>query len=123
MMRIDQRRAVAHYLVDRLHDVGIGTEGQRAAACVQPNTHVARGRDGLLDIRTRLARGMEVVLVGDGRHPPSNDSVSTAVAIARTCSGSNRPACHHCLTIAPRPASHGPIGARSSDGIARVAPW
>ena len=69
VVRGDELRAVTHDFVDRLHDVGIGAEGERSAARVQAHADTGRGLDRRLHIRAGRARGMEVVLVGDGRDP------------------------------------------------------
>ncbi len=70
VVRGDQFRAVPHHLVDRLHHVGVGPEGQRAPARVESHADVGGRLDGRLHVRTGRARGVEVVLVGNGGHAP-----------------------------------------------------
>ena len=67
MVLADERCAVPHDLVDGLHHVGIRTEGERAAARVQPNADLGRRGDRCLDVRTGGPGRMEVVLVGNRR--------------------------------------------------------
>ncbi len=67
-MRGDQLGGVAHDFVDGLYDIGIGPEGERPAARVEPDADLTRGRDRRFDVGARRSGGVEVVLVGDGRH-------------------------------------------------------